>query len=118
MGPQGENPLVSFDSQENVRKWIETGWKVASAVSLAVGTAAITWMGLKFATKDELQNERDIRAQQNNESTRQIEHLAEQREINIRVQQSISDHENRLRTLEIHTVWNGKALDNRDLGHP
>ena len=110
--------LLTTESQENVRKWIETLWKLVSAIGAMVGTACIIWIRLTFATREELQSERDLRMQQINEANRQIEHLTEQREINVRVDAKLADHETRLRSMERGTVWGGKMLDNRDLGHP
>ena len=121
--------LLTSESQENVRKWIETLWKLVSAIGAMVGTACIIWIRLTFATREEVQSdressrkelqiERDARTQQINDANRQIEHLTEQREINVRVDAKLADHESRLRSMEHGAVWGGKMLDNRDLGHP
>jgi hypothetical protein len=118
MDPSPQPILLTSESQENVRKWIETLWKLVSAVGAVVGTACIIWIRLTFATREELQSERDLRMQQINEANRQIEHLTEQREINVRVDSKLADHETRIRSMERGTAWRGNMLDNRDLGHP
>ena len=118
MDPNPQPILLTSESQENVRKWIETLWKLVSAIGAMVGTACIIWIRLTFATREELQSERDLRMQQINEANRQIEHLTEQREINVRVDAKLADHETRIRSMEHGAAWGGKMLDNRDLGHP
>jgi len=122
MDPNPQPILLTSESQENVRKWIETLWKIVSAVAMAVGTACIIWIRLTFATREEvqidrdatrkeLQIERESRMQQINDANRQIEHLTEQRDINVRVDAKLADHETRIRSMEHGTAWGGKMLD-------
>ena len=117
--------LLTSESQENVRKWIETLWKLASGLGAVIGTVCLAWMTLKYATKEDLQGvlkelqlERDVRSSQHYEMINQLNRWDEQKEINVRHDREQADHELRLRTLEHRTVSTGRMLDNTDLGHP
>lgn len=117
--------MMSEEHQEKAHKWIDTGWKAGSIIWFAISF----WAYSTFATKDSLltehnarvkeqQDEHDSRIKDHYEMLLKIDRWAEQDKINLSHDSEIKELDNRVRTLEKATVWSGKMLDNRDLGHP